>query len=81
MTTYKALHGKKIKYLSSDPPASVGEGQVWYNSAETEYKTSVLVAAWTSGGNMGTARGTMGGAGTQTAALSAGGGNPGKIAF
>lgn len=81
MTTYKALHGKKVKYLSSDPPASVGEGQVWYNSAETEYKTSVLVAAWTSGGNMGTARGTMGCAGTQTAALSGGGGNPGKISF
>ena len=49
MTDYKTIHGKKIKYLSSDPPGPVGEGQVWYNSTATEFKSSIKVAAWSSG--------------------------------
>ena len=73
MTTYKALKGKKVKFLASDPPAAVAEGQVWYNGAD--YKTSVKEAAWANGGNLGTARYGGGSAGTQTAALYMSGGN------
>ena len=42
MTTYKALKGKKVKFFTSDPPAAVAEGQVWYNSGDKEYKASVI---------------------------------------
>ena len=72
MTTYKALKGKKVKFFTSDPPGTVAEGQVWYNSTAQDYKTSVKVEAWASGGNMGTARSTYearSSAGTQTASL------------
>jgi len=71
MTTYKNIHGKKIKFLASDPPAEVAEGQVWYNG--TDFKTSIASLGWSSGGNMGTARYNLSGCGTQTAALGFGG--------
>ena len=76
MTTYKNIHGKKIKFLASDPPAAVAEGQVWYNG--TDFKTSIFVSAWASGGNMGTARAKLaaGGTSTQTAGLVFGGASP-----
>tara|TARA_R110002094_G_scaffold29227_1_gene42121 strand:+ start:184 stop:600 length:417 start_codon:yes stop_codon:yes gene_type:complete len=79
MTDYKTLHGKKIKHFSSDPPGSVSEGQIWYNSAATEYKSSVLVAAWSSGTGINTARQGHMTAGTTPAALVFGG-NPGQKA-
>ena len=50
MTDYKNIHGKKVKYLSSDPPAAIGEGQVWYNSPAANFKAAVTVEAWSSGG-------------------------------
>ena len=74
MTTYKALKGKKIKFLASDPPAAAGEGQVWYNGAD--YKTSVKIEAWSAGGNLPAAGQSAAGFGTQTAAVSAGGTPP-----
>ena len=69
MTDYKTLHGKKIKYLASDPPGPAGEGQVWYNSTATEFKSSVKVSAWAAGGNLNTARRQTTAVGTQTASL------------
>ena len=50
MTDYKTIHGKKVKFLSSDPPAAVGEGQVWYNG--TDYKTAIGSEACANGGNL-----------------------------
>tara|TARA_S200000501_G_scaffold373487_1_gene420728 strand:- start:750 stop:1742 length:993 start_codon:yes stop_codon:yes gene_type:complete len=75
MTDYKTLKGIKIKTVASDPPAAVGEGQMWYNSAATDYKTSVIVESWTAGGNINTNRSSMGGTkqGTENAALVFGG--------
>ena len=73
MADYKTIHGKKGKYFSSDPPGSVAEGQVWYNSAAKEYKASINVSAWASGGNLNTGRRNIAGFGTQTAAVAAGG--------
>jgi len=49
MATYKEIVGKKVQFLSSDPPASVGEGQIWYNSTSNTFKSSVATAAWASG--------------------------------
>ena len=73
MSNYKTIHGKKIKYLSSDPPAEVGEGQVWYNSSAANFKSAVKVEAWSSGGAHPTANRMGFASGTQTAALYASG--------
>jgi hypothetical protein len=70
MATYQGIKGRTVQNLASDPPAAVGEGQVWYNTASDVLKVSVGVGAWASGGNMGTARYQIGGAGTtNTAAI------------
>ena len=69
MTTYKEIFGKYVKNYSSDPSSDI-EGQVWYNSTTGVFKTNLAgAAAWAAGGNLGTARRTPGGAGTQTAGL------------
>jgi len=79
MTDYKTIHGKKVKTFTSDPPATVTEGQVWYNSGDTfnkNFKSSVIVEAWASGGNINTARSQVAGAGDKTAGLIFGGSPP-----
>ena len=69
MTTYKEIFGKYVKNYSSDPTSDI-EGQVWYNSTTGVFKTNLNAGAvWASGGNMGTARYGLAGAGTQTAGL------------
>ena len=73
MSNYKTIHGKKIKYLSSDPPAEVGEGQVWYNSSAANFKSAVKVEAWSSGGAHPTANRHGFASGTLTAGLYASG--------
>ena len=77
MTTYYGLYGQKVQYLASDP-TDVQIGQVWYNSTSAVLKVRQEIAtnAWASGGNLGTARYSLGGAGTQTAAVIFGGFTP-----
>jgi hypothetical protein len=75
MTTFKEISGQLIRTLSSDP-ANPLEGQIWYNSTIGVLKGYQLVAAaFTSGGNLATARYALAGAGTQTAGLAFGGYN------
>ena len=73
MTTYKETFGKQIKQVSSDPTDAGAEGQIWFNTTAGVFKTVVAVGAWSSGGNLSTARKGLGGAGTQTAGLAFGG--------
>ena len=73
MTNYKTIHGKKVKYLSSDPPAAIGEGQVWYNSSAANFKAAVTVEAWSSGAAHPTANRHGFASGTLTAGLYASG--------
>ena len=74
MADYNEIKGQKVQYLSSDPTlTSANEGQVWYNTTTGTLKGLSQIKAWSSGGNMGTARRFLGGAGTQTAALGFGG--------
>ncbi len=74
MTEYSGIRGTRVKYLSSDPTLNTStEGQVWYNSTEGTLKSLVQIKAWSSSGNLGTSRYDIGGTGTQTAALGAGG--------
>ena len=71
MAEYESIHGTRVRYLSSDPTLnSSTEGQVWYNSTTGTNKALVQIKAWSSGGNMGTARYALGSAtsGPQNAA-------------
>ena len=73
MTTYREGQGYRIKSVTSDPDNSK-VGQVWYNSTELKLKGKLTVAAaWSSGGNLNSARHALTGFGTQTAGLAAGG--------
>ena len=69
MTTYKEISGKQVKNYSSDP-ANDAEGQVWYNSTSGTFKTVLSSGAWSSGGNLITARATGAGAGTSNISIS-----------
>ena len=61
MTTYKEIFGKQIKNLSSDPPAAISEGQIWYNTDSGTFKSTLAVGAWSAGGVLNTARDTYNG--------------------
>ena len=74
MADYKAIHGKNIQSLASDLDNAEGEGQIWFNTTSSDYKTIVKVAgSWATGGAMTTARARLAGAGTREAALAFGG--------
>ena len=74
MTTYNELAGLRVQYVSTDPTLNTGnEGQVWYNSTSGTLKSLVQLKAWSSTGNMGTARNELAGAGIQTLGLVFGG--------
>jgi hypothetical protein len=73
MSTYKEIFGKYVRSVGSDPSAAVGEGEIWYNTSSNTFKSSVRVAAWSSGNNLNTARSYIAGGGTQNAALGVGG--------
>ena len=74
MSDYQDIRGTRIKYLTSDPTLNSSyEGQVWYNSTTGVNKSLIQIKAWSSSGNMGTARYLIGSCGSQTAALGFGG--------
>jgi hypothetical protein len=61
--------------FSGEPNTFENVGQVWYNGTTKELKFTdeTFSSAWATGNNMNTARYTLAGAGTQTAALGFGG--------
>jgi len=75
MSSYKALSGLRVKYLSSDPSNPIA-GEIWYNSTEYKIKCAPLIAAWSAGGNMNNKGNYKYSGGTQTAMFGAGGYNP-----
>jgi hypothetical protein len=82
MATYKEIKGTSIEVVSSDP-SNPQLGQIWYNTTSQTLKGEEFgAAAWSAGGNLGTARYYLTGedAGTQTAGL-AFGGSPGSSPF
>ena len=78
MSTYKALVGKKIKSVSSDPSDSI-DGQMWYNTTTGTLRGLALLKAWSSGGSLITGRYLSGSLGTQTAGVQIAGSNPPKL--
>ena len=74
MTDYKTIHGKTLLHVASDLDSAEGEGQIWFNTTSSDYKTIVKVAgAWATGGSLNTGRGYAVAAGTATAGLCIGG--------
>ena len=41
MATYKGIQGYSVQKLSSDPPAALSVGQLWYNSTSGKFKIVV----------------------------------------
>ena len=72
MSTYRAIVGKKIKSLSSDPTEGA-DGQMWYNTTTKKLRGLAIVEAWSSSATLPGNRTYGGGGGSQTAALSFGG--------
>jgi len=83
MATYREIHGKAIKSVSTDPSATTDAGQIWYNTASDTFKSIVNTSAWASGSPMITARARAGGTtssdSTQSAGLAFGGQDPGGV--
>ena len=77
MATYKEIKGTDVEVVSSDPTNPV-VGQVWYNTTTQELKgyKQFIGNAWSSGGSLNTARGSLDGIGTQTATIAFGGYDP-----
>ena len=55
MTDYKAIKGKTILSVASDLGAE-GEGEIWFNTASSDFKTIVAVGSWASGGDLNDSR-------------------------
>ena len=77
MATYKEKVGTAVQSFDNDPDNPI-VGQLWYNktAAEFRYQEQAYGNAWSSGGNMNSAKIFPGGAGTQTAGLAFGAFNP-----
>jgi len=75
MATYKGIQGYSVQTLASDPsPAASVEGQLWFNSTSSTYKIAMAGAgAWASSNPRNTVVQGSPGAGSQTAAIAAGG--------
>tara|TARA_R100001015_G_C4619494_1_gene176230 strand:- start:39 stop:1877 length:1839 start_codon:yes stop_codon:yes gene_type:complete len=73
MSTYKNIHGKAVKSVSTNLSDSGAEGQIWFNTTDNKFRSVVALEAWSSASPLIVARDKPGNAGTQTAALAFGG--------
>lgn len=73
MATYRELHGKAVKTVTTNPSDDAAEGQIWFNSTDNTFKSIVTSQAFSSTGVLNTARGWMGSAGDKTAGIVFGG--------
>ena len=68
MADYKAIHGKNIQHVASDLDSTEAEGQIWFNTTTSDYKTIVKSAgACATGGTLNLGRTEVTVTGTQTA--------------
>jgi len=67
MSDYKAIKGIGVKSVAGDPTGLTGH--VWYDSDANAFQVFKNVGAWSAGGNVNSARGRTGNAGTQTASI------------
>ena len=85
MATYLGTNGSRIQNYTTNPD-NPNEGEVWYNETDNvlkfQYPNVTSVGSWRTSGSLNSARFKMGGGGTQTAGIVAGGrlGPPGNTA-
>ena len=74
MATYKEVNGTAVTNNAGAFPGAA-DGELWFNSTAStfQYQYGIIAGVWSTGGNMDTGRKTLGGVGTQTAALAFGG--------
>jgi hypothetical protein len=74
MATYKEKVGTAVTNNAGAFPGAA-DGELWFNSTAStfQYQYGATTDAWSTGGNLNTGRKTLGGVGTQTAALAFGG--------
>ena len=80
MTTYREIHGRSIKAVSTDPTAEVTEGEIWYNTTSDTFKSVLVNEAWSSAASLSQKRVDSSGFGTQTANVCATGNIPPRTA-
>ena len=73
MTDYKAIFGKKIKFLTTDLSNAEAEGEIFYSDSAEEFKVAVSSAAWSSASPMINDNSFQASSGTQTAGITSGG--------
>ena len=75
MSTYRNIHGRSIKAVSTDPSADINEGEIWYNTTSETFKSIIISEAWVSSSPLSTARIQLSGAvsSPNTASLAFGG--------
>lgn len=67
MTTYKKLHGRAIRSVSTNLSDSGAEGQIWFNTTDNQFKSIVSSESFSSAAPLTTARNGAASFGTQTA--------------
>src|SRR6056300_175913 len=74
MAEYKGIKGNKIQNYTTDPDNPL-TGQVWYNETDQvlKFQYTITNPAWSTGGDLNTAKYSTAGSGTQNAALNFGG--------
>ena len=77
MATYRELHGKAVKTVTTNPSDDAAEGQIWFNSTDNTFKSVVTTQTWSGSSPLVTARESLAGFGTQTAAVACAGLQPG----
>ena len=50
MATYRELHGKAVKTVTTNPSDDAAEGQIWFNSTDNTFKSAVFTESWVSSG-------------------------------
>ena len=81
MTDYKNIHGKRVKFFTSDLGNAQAEGQIFYSGIDAtasaagvfNFKTAVSSAAWSSAAPLLTATRGIANTGSETASVAYGG--------
>jgi len=76
MATYREIHGKAVKSLSTDPSGETDAGQIWYNTSSDSFKSILNLEAWSSAAPLSQKRTDPSGFGIQTANVCATGNIP-----
>ena len=52
MSTYKNIHGKAVKSVSTNLSDSGAEGQIWFNTTDNKFRSVVTTSAYSSSAPM-----------------------------